>query len=162
MRGPLNVKVGRMLKWSCVPCFKLEELTVTKWDLSVAMADVVDLWLRIAEARVWSQTYPFVMCSGQIGTGTGFRPRVLRLSRVSIIPPMLHTHPPTLCKYGKSHPFCGRWYCVMLIDSFIKLKPRNLWNIRQKCWRHDRNVDKDRTTLDSLRVAAYAPKNSCC
>ena len=24
-----------------VPCFKLEELTVTKWDLSVAMADVV-------------------------------------------------------------------------------------------------------------------------
>jgi hypothetical protein len=145
-----------------VPCFNLEELTVTKWDLNVAMADVVGLWLCIAEALVWSQTSPFVMCGGQSGIGTGFRPRVLRHSRVSIIPPMLHTYPPTLCKYWRRHPFCGRWYCVMLIDSIIKLKPRNFWNIKQKCWGHGRKVDKDRMSLDSLRVTDYAPKDSCC
>lgn len=127
------------------------------------MVDVVGLWFRIAETWVWSQTYPFVMCCGQSGIDTGFSPRVLRHSRVSIISPMLHNHPQTLCKYGKGHPFCGRWHYVMLaFDSVFKLKARNLWNIRQKCWRHDRNFDKDRMTLDSLPVADYAPNDSCC
>ena len=48
----------------------------------------------------------------------------------------------------------------MLIGSVVKLKPRNFWNTNQEYWRHDRNVDKDRMTLDSLHVADYAPKDS--
>jgi hypothetical protein len=54
------------------------------------MAQAVIRRLLTAKVRVRSRVNPCGICGGQSGTGTGFSPRVLRLSPVNFIPPVLH------------------------------------------------------------------------
>jgi len=73
-------------------------------NLSLRLIQPVSRQPITAEAGVWCQVSPFVICGGQSGTGTGFSPSI-SVSPVSIIPPMLHTHLHLHAALTRSSPY---------------------------------------------------------